>query len=62
MLISNNKKYKSNISTLWLCQLLASTSWVAAVFVYGSFTLGDYLQLLAGTAWTISNLISFFKT
>ena len=62
MLIGNNRKYKSEISALWLCQLIASTSWVASVFVYGSFTLGDYLQLLAGTAWTISNLISFFKT
>jgi hypothetical protein len=61
MLISNNKKYKSNISTLWLCQLIASTSWVASVFVYGSFAPGDYLQLLAGTAWTISNLISFLR-
>ena len=62
MLISNNKKLKSNVSTLWLCQLIASASWVASVFVYGSFAPGDFLQLLAGTAWTISNLISFFKT
>ena len=61
MLISNSKKFRSNVSTLWLCQLIASTSWVASVFVYGSFAPGDYLQLLAGTAWTISNLISFFK-
>ena len=60
MLISN-EKYKSNINTLWLCQLIASTSWVASVFVYGSFAPGDYLQLLAGTAWTISNLISFLR-
>jgi len=35
---------------------------VASVFVYGAFALGDYLQLLAGTAWTISNVISYFKT
>ena len=62
MLITNNKKFRPNVSTLWLFQLIASTSWVASVFVYGSFAPGDYLQLLAGTAWTISNLISFFKT
>jgi len=61
MLIRNNKKFKSNFSTLWLCQLIASTSWVASVFVYGSFAIGDYLQLLAGSAWTLSNLISYFK-
>ena len=44
-----------------LFQLIASTSWVASVFVYGSFTTGDYLQLIAASAWTISNLISCFK-
>ena len=62
MLIGNNKKIRSNVSALWLCQLIASTAWVASVFVYGSFVPGDYLQLLAGTAWTISNVISYFKT
>ena len=62
MLIGNNRKYKSEISALWLCQLIASTSWVASVFVYGSFAPGDYLQLLAGSAWTVSNIMSYFKT
>jgi len=46
---------------LWLCQIVASTSWIASVFVYGSFTLGDYLQLIAASSWTVSNIISFFK-
>ena len=61
MLIRNNRKLKSNLSLLWLCQLIASTSWMASVFVYGSFTSGDYLQLLAASSWTISNIISLFK-
>ena len=46
---------------LWLCQIVASTSWIASVFVYGSFALGDYLQLTAASSWTVSNIISFFK-
>ena len=61
MLIRNNQNIKPSFSILWLCQLIASTSWMASVFVYGSFTTGDYLQLIAASAWTISNLISCFK-
>ena len=61
MLIRNNQNIKPSFSILWLCQLVASTSWMASVFVYGSFALGDYLQLIAASAWTISNLISCFK-
>lgn len=45
-----------NLSTL--LQLIASISWIASVFVYGSFGLGDYLQLIAATAWTLSNIFS----
>lgn len=61
MLIRNNRKLKSNLSLLWLCQLIASTSWMASVFVYGSFALGDILQLVAASSWTLSNIISLFK-
>ncbi|MCH2523174.1 MAG: hypothetical protein MK012_06120 [Dehalococcoidia bacterium] len=61
MLIRNNRKLKSNLSLLWLCQLIASTSWMASVFVYGSFAPGDILQLVAASSWTLSNIISLFK-
>lgn len=62
MLIRNNKDFKSNVSMLWLCQLIASTSWMASVFVYGSFAPGDFLQLIAASSWTVSNILSFFKS
>ena len=62
VLIRNNKDLKSNVSILWLCQLIASTSWMASVFVYGSFALGDFLQLIAASSWTVSNILSFFKS
>ena len=42
----------------WLFQFIASVAWVASVFVYGSYELGDCLQLTAASAWTISNLIT----
>ena len=61
MLISNNRKFKPNVSMLWFFQLIASTSWMVSVFVYGSFALGDYLQLIAASSWTISNIITLFK-
>jgi len=61
VLIRNNK-VKSNVSILWLCQLIASTSWMASVFVYGSFAPGDFLQLIAASSWTVSNILSFFKS
>ena len=61
VLIRNNKDFKSNVSMLWLCQLIASTSWMASVFVYGSFAPGDFLQMIAASSWNVSNILSFFK-
>lgn len=52
------KKIKNAISIQWVCQLIASLSWFASVIVYGSFALGDCLQLLAASAWTISNIMN----
>ena len=57
---SVQKKVKSNISIQWLCQLIASLSWFTSVIVYGSFELGDCLQLLAASAWTVSNIMNYF--
>ena len=59
----NNRQMKINnkfeFSTL--LQLFASISWIASLFVYGSFGLGDYLQLIAASAWTLSNLFSLLS-
>lgn len=54
------KKIKANISVQWLCQLIASLSWFASVIAYGSFELGDCLQSLAASAWTVSNIMNYF--
>lgn len=53
------KKVKANISIQWLCQLIASLSWFTSVIVYGSFELGDCLQALAASAWTVSNIMNY---
>ncbi|EOD21148.1 hypothetical protein EMIHUDRAFT_241625 [Emiliania huxleyi CCMP1516] len=39
----------------WITQLLASCAWVASVFIYGGWELGDRLQLVAALSWTVSN-------
>lgn len=55
------KEIKTNISIQLLCQLIASLSWFASVIVYGSFELGDCLQLLAASAWTASNIMGIIS-
>lgn len=55
------KKAKSGINPGWLFQLVASISWIISVIVYGSYGLGDCLQLLAASAWTVSNIMNYFS-
>ena len=52
---------KSNLNFSLLFQLVASISWMVSVFFYGLNESGDYLQLLASSAWTISNIVSYFN-
>ena len=61
MLIIDTMKINNKFELSNLLQLVASISWIASVFVYGSFGLGDYLQLIAATAWTLSNIFSLLR-
>ena len=61
MLIIDTMKINNKFELSNLLQLIASLSWIASVFVYGSFGLGDYLQLIAATAWTLSNIFNLLK-
>ena len=45
------------ISISKILQLVASLSWMVSTFFYGLNGFGDYLQLTASTAWTISNIL-----
>ena len=62
MLIIDTMKINNKLSFGTLLQLVASLSWMASVFVYGSYGLGDYLQLIAASAWTLSNIFSLFRS
>ena len=61
MLMKMDNKSKYNFSSIWLLQLIASTSWLISVVLYGNFSPGDLFQLIASSAWTIANVINFFK-
>ena len=46
----------------WLGQTIASTLWMMSVFAYGIEVLGDWLQILAASAWLIANIAALSKT
>ena len=50
-------KYGRDVAS-WIFQLIASLSWFVSVFVYNSYSHGDYLQLVAAAAWMISNFVT----
>lgn len=46
----------------WLGQTVASISWIVSVFVYGITSAGDWLQLLAATAWLTANIAALLSS
>ena len=40
----------------WLGQMAASLCWIASVLTYGISSIGDWLQLLAASAWFLANI------
>ena len=45
----------------WLGQTTASLCWIVSVVVYGISSRGDWLQLVAASAWLASNLSALFS-
>ena len=58
---SLNKESWIKDKLVWFFQLFASVSWMVSVFAYGLNESADYLQLLASSAWTVSNIINYFR-
>ena len=58
---SLNKESWIKDKLVWFFQLIASVSWMVSVFTYGLNESADYLQLLASSAWTVSNIINYFR-
>ncbi len=40
----------------WIGQTVASLCWIGSVFAYGISSPGDWLQLLAASAWLTANI------
>ena len=40
----------------WLGQTTACLFWISSVFAYGISSIGDWLQLVAATAWLVANI------
>tara|TARA_B100000029_G_scaffold106345_1_gene97019 strand:- start:1488 stop:1676 length:189 start_codon:yes stop_codon:yes gene_type:complete len=49
------------LSIGWLGQTIASICWVCSMFVYGIGSAGDWLQLIAASAWFLANLFAIAK-
>jgi uncharacterized membrane protein len=58
---SNNTRISKMMSLEWLGQTIASGAWIVSVFVYGLSSTGDYLQLVAASAWMLSNIASIIS-
>ncbi|MEM6645217.1 MAG: hypothetical protein AAF730_03095 [Bacteroidota bacterium] len=55
------QQVQKKVNAKWAFQMLASLSWFASVLIYGSFEIGDCLQLVAASAWTASNIIDYYS-
>ena len=45
----------------WLGQTVASLCWIVSVFLYGSWSAADILQLVAASSWLVENIASVLK-
>ncbi len=45
----------------WLGQTVASLCWIVSVFLYGSWSAADVLQLAAASSWLVANVASVLK-
>ncbi|MGB0599493.1 MAG: hypothetical protein ACPGLY_22650, partial [Rubripirellula sp.] len=59
----NRRIFVSALCFEWLGQTVASLCWIGSVISYGISSSGDWLQLVAASAWLLANIaaISTFK-
>ena len=46
----------------WLGQTAASVLWIVSVLAYDQISTGDWLQLMAASAWFLANIAAFVAT
>ena len=57
----NKPRLAKALSLDWLGQTTASICWICSMFVYGIGSVGDWLQLIAASAWFLANLFAIVK-
>ena len=57
----NKSRLAKALSIDWLGQTTASICWICSMFVYGVGSVGDWLQLIAASAWFLANLAVIAK-
>jgi len=55
---SSTSRFTKVLQLEWLGQTVASICWIGSVLAYGITSSGDWLQLLAATAWLLANIAS----
>ena len=52
----NRLRIARALSVEWLGQTAASLFWITSMLAYGVTSTGDWLQILAASAWLLSNV------
>ena len=60
-LLESQSRLAKALTIDWLGQTLASFCWIASMFMYWISSAGDWLQLLAASAWLVANVASITK-
>ena len=53
---ANKSRLARALSIDWLGQTTASICWIFSMLIYGIDSAGDWLQLIAASAWLLANL------
>lgn len=53
---SRGSRVERALRVEWLGQTVASLCWIASMLIYGIHSPGDWLQLLAASAWLLANI------
>jgi len=58
---ANKSRLARALSIDWLGQTTASICWIFSMLIYGIGSAGDWLQLIAASAWLLANLFVIVK-
>ena len=54
--VTKGSRIERALRVEWLGQTVASLCWIVSMLTYGIHSTGDWLQLLAASAWLLANI------